>query len=45
MKKMIEYEEFHLQGLSQIFTDQKKNAAISTAVNSYIELHKKEKEA
>jgi pyruvate carboxylase subunit A len=44
MKKMIEYEEFHLLGLSQIFKDQKKTAAISAAVNSYIEICKKERE-
>jgi pyruvate carboxylase subunit A len=44
MKKMIEYEEFHLIGLSQIFKDQKKTAAISAAVNSYIEICKKQRE-
>jgi pyruvate carboxylase subunit A len=44
MKKMIEFEEFHLLGLSQIFKDQKKTAAISAAVNSYIELCKKQRE-
>ena len=44
MKKMIEYEEFHLLGLSQIFRDQKKTAAIASAVNSYVELHKKQRE-
>ncbi|MFV2040573.1 MAG: acetyl-CoA carboxylase biotin carboxylase subunit [Candidatus Hydrothermarchaeales archaeon] len=44
MKKLIEYEELHLLGLSQIFRDQKKTAAIASAVNSYVELHKKQRE-
>jgi pyruvate carboxylase subunit A len=44
MKKMIEYEELHLTGLSQIFKDQKKTAAAVSAVNSYIEVSKREKE-
>ncbi|MFQ5801020.1 MAG: hypothetical protein ACE5HH_04800, partial [Candidatus Hydrothermarchaeales archaeon] len=44
MKKMIEYEEFHLLGLSGIFRDDKKTAAIASAVNSYMEIHKKQKE-
>jgi pyruvate carboxylase subunit A len=43
MKKMIEFEELHLLGLSQIFNNQKKTAAITGAVNSYIESYKKEK--
>ncbi len=41
MKKMIEFEEFHLLGLSQIFSDRKKMAAMTSAVNSYIEISKK----
>lgn len=44
MKKMIEFEEFHLLSLSQIFEDRKKMAAVSTAVNSYIELCKRNSE-
>lgn len=44
MKKLIEYEELHLLGLSQIFRDQKKTAAIASAVNSYVEIHKKQRE-
>jgi pyruvate carboxylase subunit A len=44
MKKMIEYEKLHLTGLSQIFKDQKKPAAAVSAVNSYIEIRKREKE-
>ncbi len=44
MKKMIEYEEFHLMGLSQIFRDKKKTAAITGAVNSYMEISKKQRE-
>jgi len=44
MKKMIEYEELHLLGLSHIFRDQKKTAAIASAVNSYVEIHKKKRE-
>jgi pyruvate carboxylase subunit A len=44
MKKMIEFEEFHLLGLSKIFRDQKKAAAIASAVNSYTEICKKQKE-
>jgi pyruvate carboxylase subunit A len=44
MKKLIEYEELHLLGLSRIFRDQKKTAAIASAVNSYVEIHKKKRE-
>ncbi|RMF89799.1 MAG: acetyl-CoA carboxylase biotin carboxylase subunit [Methanobacteriota archaeon] len=44
MKKMVEYEEFHLLGLSEIFRARKKTAAIAGAVNSYIEMHKKDRE-
>jgi pyruvate carboxylase subunit A len=43
MKKMIEYEELHLTGLSQIFKDQKKYAAAVGAVNSYMEVSKRKK--
>jgi pyruvate carboxylase subunit A len=42
MKKMIEYEEYHLMGLSGIFKDDKKTAAIAGAINSYLEIHKKQ---
>lgn len=44
VKRMIEYEEFHLLSLSGIFKDEKKIAAAVGAVNSYMELHKKQRE-